>query len=119
MSRTKSSVVKKARVKKILSRAKGYYGKRKNLYTIAKQSVVRSEMFAFAHRRKKKNDFRRLWIVRLNATLFHFEIKYSKFIPALKKANILLNRKSLSMLAIKDEKNFSKIINKVKPHLSA
>ena len=117
MPRSKNSPARKARVKKILSLAKGYYGKRKNLLGMAKQSVVRSQMFAFAHRRRKKGDFRRLWNVRINAGLSDSGIKYSKFIFALKKANVLLDRKSLSYLAMKDPEGFSEVVKKVKSHL--
>ena len=90
MPRSKSSVTHKNRVKKVLSQAKGYYGKRKNLFRIAKQSVVRSGAFAFAHRRKKKGDFKKIWTVRINAALALHGIKYHHFIHLLNKSNVQL-----------------------------
>jgi large subunit ribosomal protein L20 len=113
MPRAKNNVARKRRVTKILKEAKGYYGKRKNLIRIAKQSVVRSGMFAFAHRRKKKSDFRKLWQVRINAALESFGISYSKFIHALKKADIVLNRKSLAYLAATDPGTFKSVVDQV------
>ena len=113
MPRSKSSVSHKVRVKKVLKQAKGYYGKRKNIYSIAKQSVVRSGMYAFAHRKKKKGDFRRLWNVRINAALRPLGVSYSKFINALTKSNVKLNRKVLAYLACNDLVGFKKIVEEL------
>ena len=117
MPRSKSSVASKERKKKILKQSKGYFGKRKNVYSIAKQSVVRSGMYAFAHRRKKKRDFIRLWNVRINAAVREFELNYSQFIYGLKKSNIGLNKKVLSNMAIDDKKAFSEVVKIVKSAL--
>lgn len=114
MPRSKSSITRKARVKKVLKQAKGYSGKRKNLFSLANQSVLRSGMFSFAHRRKKKRDYIRLWNVRINAAVKEHGLRYSRFIHGLKLANIALNRKSLSNLAIEDEKTFKAIVDLVK-----
>ena len=113
MPRSTSSVTHKKRVKKVLKQSKGYYGKRKNIYSIAKQSVTRSGMFAFAHRRKKKGDFRRLWQVRIAAGLEILEIglSYSRLINLLKINNILLNRKSLALLASTDPNGFKELVS--------
>ena len=110
MPRIKSSITRKARVKKVLKQAKSYYGKRKNIFSIANQSVIRSGAFAFAHRRKKKGDFRALWAVRINAAAKLNGTSYSRLINGLKKANVLINRKILSDLAINDATAFSQIV---------
>ena len=114
MPRSKSSVTRKSRVKKVLKQAKGYFGKRKNLFSIANQSVLRSGMFSFAHRRKKKRDYIRLWNVRINAAVREHGLSYSKFVNGLKKSNIFLNRKSLSNLSIEDKEAFKAVVDLVK-----
>ena len=114
MPRSKSSVTRKARVKKILKQAKGYFGKRKNLFSIANQSVLRSGMFSFAHRRKKKRDYIRLWNTRINAAVREHGMSYSTFMNGIKKANISLNRKSLSNLSIEDADAFKAVVDLVK-----
>ena len=118
MPRSTSSVTHKKRVKKVLKQSKGYYGKRKNVYSIAKQSVTRSGMFAFAHRRKKKGDFRKLWQVRISAGLQAIEsgVSYSRFIHLLKLNNILLNRKSLATLASIDPNGFKELVSNLGPN---
>ena len=114
MPRSKSSVYRKARVKKVLAQTKGYLGKRKKLFSLAKQSVLRSGMFSFAHRRKKKRDYIRLWNVRINAAVREEGLSYSQFMHGLKRVNIALNRKSLSNLAIYDEEAFKAVVDLVK-----
>ncbi len=114
MPRSKSSVPKKARHKKVLKQAKGYRGKRKNLFTLANQSVVRSGMFAFAHRKKKKGEYRALWNIRISAGLGDSGLTYSRFIHALKLANIVLDRKSLAHIAAEDPEAFQKLIEAVR-----
>lgn len=114
MPRSKSSVQHKARVKKVLKQSKGYYGKRKNIYSIAKQSVVRSGMFAFAHRRKKKGDFRAIWNARISAGLREHGLNYSRFINLLGKSNIELNRKSLAHLATHEPVAFKAVVDLAK-----
>lgn len=114
MPRSKSSVTRKARVKKVLKQAKGYRGKRKNLFSLANQSVLRSGMFSFAHRRKKKRDYIRLWNARINAAARENGINYSEFMHGLKRANVVLNRKSLSNLAIEDKDAFKAVVDLIK-----
>lgn len=110
MPRSKSSVTHKKRTKKIFEQSKGYYGKRNNIYKIAKQSVLRSGMYAFAHRRKKKGDYRTLWQIRINAGLKELGLaSYSRFIFYLHKANIKLDRKVLAYLAIHDIDSFKQV----------
>ncbi len=119
MTRVKSSVTHKKRVKKILHLARGYYGKRKNVYSLAKQSVMRAGAYAFAHRRKKKGDFRRLWHVRINAALDALPrelsggLSYAPFVYKLEQANISLNRKALAYLAVHDVAGFTQLVREV------
>ena len=118
MPKSKSSVPRKKYVKKILKKAKGYYGKRKNIFSIAHQSVIRSGMFSFAHRRKKKGDFRALWNVRIGAALAGSGFSYSRFIHALKVSNVNLNRKMLAELAARDIDTFNAVVETVKSKAS-
>lgn len=113
MPRSKSSVPKKARIKKVLKQAKGYRGKRKNLFSIANQSVVRSGMFAFAGRKKKKGEYRTIWNVRISAGLEALGHNYSSFIHALKTAKVELNRKTLAYLASEDPEAFKAVVESV------
>ena len=115
MPRAKSSVPKKARHKKVLRRAKGYRGKRSKWFTIANQSVVRSGMFAFAGRKKKKGEYRGIWNVRIAAGLEGTGLNYSRFMNGLKKAGIALNRKVLALLAAEDPETFKKLAESVQP----
>lgn len=100
---------------KVLQAAKGYRGSRSKLFKKAQEAVLRAGEHAFAGRRKRRRDFRRLWIARINAALAQHDIKYSRFIAGLKNANIELDRKMLSELAINDPKAFDEIVSKVKP----
>lgn len=110
MPRSKSSVTHRARTKKILKQSKGYYGHRKNILSVAKQSVLRSGMYAFAHRRKKKGDYRVLWQIRINAALRELELyPYSKLIQYMKLSNIQLDRKVLAFLAVNDLDGFKQV----------
>lgn len=99
---------------KILKLAKGFRGSRSKLYKRAAEAVVRAGEHAFEGRKQKKRDMRRLWIARINGALTPFNVKYSRFIAALKKAEINLDRKVLSEMAINDPKSFTDIVNKVK-----
>ncbi len=94
--------------------AKGFRDARHKRYKVAKEAVLHAGMYAYVGRRDKKGDYRELWIERLNAAVREHGISYSKFIAALKKANILLNRKMLSDIAINDTNAFTQIVNKVK-----
>ncbi|HMB00450.1 MAG TPA: 50S ribosomal protein L20 [Spirochaetota bacterium] len=114
MPRSKNIQAQKKRARKIFKQTKGFYGRKKNTYKLAKQSALRANMFAFAHRRKKKARFRQLWNIRIAAALEPYGFSYSDFIGALKKHNILLNRKSLAFLAAKDNKAFATVVNAVK-----
>ena len=118
MPRVKRGVTAHARHKKILALAKGYRGRRKNVYRIAKQAVMKAGQYAYRDRRTKKRVFRQLWIARINAASRGLGITYSKFMAGLKKANIDIDRKVLSDMAIKDPAGFASIVDKVKAQLA-
>ena len=118
MSRVKRGVTKKARHKKILKLAKGYRGRAKNCFRIAIEKVEKALRYAYRDRRAKKRDFRALWIQRINAAVRPHGLVYSKFINGLKLANIDLDRKVLSDLAIREPEAFAKIVEKAKKALS-
>ena len=113
MPRVTKSVTAKARHKKVLSATKGHYGARSRLYKTAKQSNIKSLQYAFRDRKNKKREFRSLWISRISAALSNLGFSYSKFIDALTKNNILLNRKILSEIAIDDPKTFEIIVKNI------
>ena len=114
MSRVKTSVVRRKRVKKVLKRAKGQWGDRSKQYLQAKRSLLHSDTYAYRDRKKRKIEFRQLWIARLNAAVRAAGMTYSRFINGLKKANVTLNRKMLAELAVNDAKVFQKIIEVAK-----
>jgi large subunit ribosomal protein L20 len=105
---------RKNRRKKILKRAKGFWGRRSTNYKTAKEAVMKAYVNAFKGRKRKKRDFRRLWITRISAICRAHDISYSSFMHGLKKAGILINRKVLSNLAIEDKTAFVTLIDKVK-----
>lgn len=109
MPRATKGVASRRRKKKILKSAKGYFGGRSKLYRTAKESVQKGMAYAYAHRRRKKRDFRRLWITRINAAARIYGLSYSLFINGMKKAGVLLDRKNLADMAIKDEEAFAKL----------
>ena len=117
MPRAKSSVASRERRKKIMKSAKGYRGARSRSYRRAKEQVMRSQAYAYRDRRNRKRDFRRLWIVRINAAAREEGMSYSKFMGALRKAGINLDRKSLSHLAIVDQEAFQKLVEIAKSQL--
>jgi large subunit ribosomal protein L20 len=117
MSRVKRGVTKKARHKKILKLAKGYRGRAKNCFRVAIEKVEKALRYAYRDRRAKKRDFRGLWIQRINAAVRPHGLVYSRFINGLKLANIDLDRKVLSDLAIKEPQAFAKIVEKAKAAL--
>jgi large subunit ribosomal protein L20 len=119
MPRVTNAVYTKARRKRILKKAKGYFGNKSRLYRYAKDAVQHAEIYAYAHRRRKKGDFRALWIARINAAVRPAGITYSRFISGLKIVKIDLDRKALSELAIHDAAAFSKIVDQVKAALAA
>lgn len=115
MPRSKSSVSHKARTKKVLKRAKGFWGRSKSVYSIAKQAVVRAGAFAFAHRKQRKGDFRSLWIARINAGVRQYGISYSVFMNTLDNSGVTLNRKVLSYLACEDPQVFAQVVKMIIP----
>lgn len=114
MARIKGALVTRKRRKRILKLAKGYWGAKSKHFKMAKQAVMKSGNYAYIGRKHRKRDFRRLWITRISAGCKMNGINYSTFINGLKKANICLNRKMLSEIAISDEKAFSKLVEQVK-----
>ena len=119
MPRVKRGVTARARHKKILALAKGYRGRRGNVYRIAKQAVMRAGQYAYRDRRNKKRVFRSLWIARINAAARSHGITYSSFINGLNKAAIGLDRKVLAELAVNDKPAFAAIVTRVKASLGA
>ncbi len=118
MPRVKRGVTARARHKKILALAKGFRGRRKNVFRIAKQAVMKAGQYAYRDRRAKKRVFRQLWIARINAAARGLGLTYSKFIAGLKKASIELDRKVLSDMAIHDPAAFAGLVDKVKAQLA-
>lgn len=114
MPRSTNSVASRARRKKIMKQAKGYFGRRKNVWTVAKNAVEKGLLYAYRDRRNKKRNFRALWIVRINAAARLNGLSYSKFMGKLKANNIDLNRKVLADLAVNNPDAFSAIVNKLK-----
>ncbi len=119
MARVKRGVTAKARHKKILKEAKGYYGARRSVYRVAKQAVIKAAQYAYRDRRQRKREFRRLWIARINAGARKHGVSYSLLISGMKKASIEVDRKVLSDLAIFDDKAFGQIVEKAKTALAA
>ena len=119
MARATNSPASRKRRKKVLKYAKGYFGNKSKLFRYAKEAVQHAWQYAYAARRKKKADFRGLWIVRLNAACRNAGISYSRFIEGLKAANIELDRKVLSDLAIRDEVAFTALVKKAQDALKA
>ena len=118
MPRVKRGVTAHARHKKILALAKGFRGRRKNVFRIAKQAVMKAGQYAYRDRRTRKRVFRQLWIARINAASRELGVTYSKFMAGLKKANIDIDRKVLSDMAIRDPAAFGSIVDKVKAQLA-
>lgn len=114
MPRSVNAVAARERRRKVIRQAKGYWGRRKNVWTVAKNAVEKALQYAYTHRRTKKREFRRLWIARINAAVRMHGMSYSKFINLVAKKDIKLNRKVLADLAMNDEKAFEAIINAVK-----
>ncbi len=117
MARVKNGAVTKARRKKVLKEAKGYFGSKHRLYKTAKEQVMHSYMYAYRDRRQTKRNFRKLWIVRINAACRENEISYSKFINGLSKAGVTVNRKMLAEIAIDSPKAFSDLVEIAKDAL--
>ena len=119
MARVKTGVTNHKRHKKILKLAKGYFGGKHLLYRTAHEAVMKAQSYAFRDRRKKKDQFRKLWIARINAAARLNDLSYSKLMHGLKLANVTVNRKVLSEIAIADPKGFTAICEKAKAALAA
>jgi len=114
MPRSINSVASKARRKKILKKAKGFFGRRKNVYTVAKNAVEKALSYSYRDRKVKKRNFRALWIQRINAGAREHGMSYSHFMGLIKKNNIDLNRKVLADLAMNEPEVFKSIVEKIK-----
>ena len=114
MARVKTARTTRARHKKVLKQAKGYYGAKHYRYRMAKQAVMKSGMYAYVGRKDKKSDFRKLWIVRINAAARMNGLTYSQLIAGLKKANVTINRNMLAELAVSDSKAFAELVEVAK-----
>jgi len=117
--RVKRGVTKHRRHKKILKRAKGFRGSKSKLWRPANEAVLHALWYSFAHRRKKKGDFRRLWIARINAAARTNGMSYSRLMNGLKRAGVEINRKILADLAVRDASAFEQLANKAKQSLTA
>lgn len=114
MPRASRSVPARAKHKKILKAAKGYYGARSRVYRVAKQAVIKAGQYAYRDRKQKKRVFRALWIIRINAAAREHGLSYSRFMNGLKKSSIGLDRKVLADIAVRDKEAFAVIANKAK-----
>ena len=114
MPKSSNSVASRRRRKKIIKQAKGYFGRRKNVWTIAKNAVEKGLSYAYRDRRNKKRTFRSLWITRINAAARIHGLSYSEFMYKLKEKNIELDRKVLADIAVNNPKAFEDIVNKIK-----
>ena len=114
MPRSVNSVASRARRKKIIKKAKGFFGRRKNVWTVAKNAVEKAMQYAYRGRKEKKRNFRALWIMRINAGAREHGMSYSQFMGALKQSNIELNRKVLADLAMNHPEAFKAVVDQVK-----
>jgi large subunit ribosomal protein L20 len=119
MARVKRGVVAHAKHKKVLKKAKGYYGARSRVYRVAKQAVIKAGQYAYRDRRQKKRQFRSLWITRINAAARECGLSYSRLINGLHKADIEVDRKVLAELAVEDKAGFAALAEKAKAALAA
>ena len=118
MPRVKRGVIARARHKKVLNAAKGYRGRRKNVYRVAKQAVMKAGQYQYRDRRQKKRQFRALWIARINAAARECGLTYSRFMNGLKKSAIELDRKVLADMAVFDKPAFAKLVESAKASLA-
>lgn len=118
MPRVKRGVTAKARHKKVLKKARGYYGARSRIYRVAKQAVIKAAQYAYRDRRQRKRQFRALWIQRINAAARLNGLSYSRFMNGLSKANVDIDRKVLADLAVNDAKAFTSLADKAKQALA-
>jgi large subunit ribosomal protein L20 len=119
MPRIKRGVTAHARHKKVLAQAKGYRGRRKNVYRVAKQAVTKAAQYAYRDRRQKKRVFRALWIARINAAAREHGLSYSRMINGLNKSAIVIDRKVLAELAVADKHAFAQLANQAKSSLAS
>ncbi len=119
MPRVKRGVTARASHKKVIARAKGFRGRRNNVFRIANEAVMRAGQYAYRDRRNKKRDFRSLWIQRINAAVREHGMSYSVFMNGLKKAEIMVDRKVLADIAVMDKPTFLKIVEKARASLGA
>src|SRR6266404_7029876 len=119
MARVKRGVTARARHKKVLKKAKGYYGARGNIYRVAKQAVIKAAQYAYRDRKQRKRQFRALWITRINAAVREHGMTYSAFMHGLKKASIEVDRKVLADLAVADKAAFAQLASQAKAKLGA
>ncbi len=119
MPRVKRSVVARRRHKKVLEKAKGYYGARSRVFRVANQAVIKAGQYAYRDRKARKRVFRSLWIIRINAQARECGISYSRLVAGLKKANIEIDRRVLADLAVHDKPAFSAIVDQAKANLAA
>ncbi|MCP1674878.1 large subunit ribosomal protein L20 [Natronocella acetinitrilica] len=118
MPRVKRGVTARARHKKVMAKAKGYYGARSRVFRVANQAVIKAGQYAYRDRRQRKRQFRALWIVRINAAARQCGLSYSRFINGLKKADIELDRKVLADLAVYDKAGFAALAEQAKAKLA-
>ena len=116
--RVKGGVASRRRRKRLLKLSKGYWGRRKNLIRRAKETLLRALAYAYRDRRRRKRDFRRLWIVRINAAVRPFGLSYSEFMGALRKSGVELDRKTLAEMAVRDTESFKTVVEAVKANLN-
>ena len=119
MPRVKRGVTARARHKKVLAKAKGYYGARSRVYRVAKQAVIKAAQYAFRDRRQRKREFRALWIIRVNAAARAHGLSYSAFMNGLKKASIEVDRKVLADIAVHDKAAFAVLVEQAKASLAS
>ena len=119
MARVKRGVVAKSRHKKVLKKAKGYYGARSKLFKTAKQAVIKAGQYAYRDRRQRKRQFRALWITRINAAARLHGLSYSRFVDGLNKAEVVIDRKVLADLAVNDKVAFGALAEQAKASLSS
>jgi large subunit ribosomal protein L20 len=119
MPRVKRGVTARARHQKVLEQAKGYRGRRKNVYRIAKEAVMKAGQYAYRDRRTKKRDFRNLWIARINAAARECGMTYSVFMNGLKKSDVAVDRKVLADIAVFDKPAFAKLVETAKATLQS
>ena len=119
MARVKRGVTSHARHRKVINKAKGYYGRSKNTFKTARQAVDKAGQYAYRDRRNRKRQFRALWIQRINAAVRVHDLTYSRFMDGLHKAGIIINRKQLSEIAIHDNPSFVELVKTAKDTLAA